>query len=96
MAAGERGVRVIIQGRVQGVWYRGWTVATAAALGLRGWVRNRDDGGVEAVISGSEGDVETMLERCRTGPPAARVQSITVRDWRDEVPPGFRQLPNAP
>ena len=90
-----RTVRVIIQGRVQGVWYRGWAVETAAALGLRGWVRNRNDGRVEAVVLGPAADVETMLARCRMGPPAARVQSVTVRDCRDNVAPGFRQLPTA-
>ena len=47
-------VRVRISGRVQGVWYRGWTVDEARRLGLSGWVRNRRDGSVEAVFSGPE------------------------------------------
>jgi acylphosphatase len=95
LTARERIVRLIIEGRVQGVWYRGWCVETAAALGLRGWVRNRKDGRVEAVVAGPPADVATMLARCRMGPPAARVQSVTVRDWLDDVAPGFRQLPTA-
>lgn len=63
------------------------------SLGLDGWVRNRHDGGVEAVISGSAREVEEMLDRCRQGPPAARVISVTVIEWHRAASPGFLQLP---
>ena len=87
-------VRVRIEGRVQGVWYRGWTEDRAAALGLSGWVRNRRDGTVEAVFSGPVGAVRAMVEACRRGPPAARVSRVVEEPYAAEpVPPGFRMLP---
>ena len=75
MTAGTA-VRVLIHGRVQGVWYRGWTEDTATGLGLSGWVRNRRDGTVEALFVGPVTAVETMIARCQDGPPAARVDHI--------------------
>lgn len=79
----RRAVRLRISGRVQGVWYRGWTVERAGALGLDGWVRNRRDGGVEAVVCGTCEAVERMILACRRGPPAAHVESVDV----DELDP---------
>jgi acylphosphatase len=69
-------VNIRIRGRVQGVWYRGWTVEEAARRGLRGWVRNRRDGSVEAVLCGPAAAVDDMIEAMRSGPPAARVESV--------------------
>ncbi|MGH6930653.1 MAG: acylphosphatase, partial [Dongiaceae bacterium] len=69
-------VNVRVRGRVQGVWYRGWTVEEAARRGLRGWVRNRRDGSVEAVLCGSATVVDDMIAAMRSGPPAARVESV--------------------
>jgi acylphosphatase len=86
-------IRLHIQGRVQGVWYRGWAVAEAQELGLAGWVRNRRDGSVEALISGPEPAVRAMVERCHRGPPAARVERIIEVLASESPGPGFRQLP---
>jgi acylphosphatase len=86
-------VRVRISGRVQGVWYRGWTVDQARRLGLSGWVRNRRDGSVEAVFSGPEQAVRAAIELCRQGPPAARVREVTEQIETGPVEPGFRQAP---
>ena len=69
---------VIVSGRVQGVWFRGSTVDVARSLGLRGWVRNRPDGDVEAVFEGPRQQVEQAVEWCRRGPPAARVDYCDV------------------
>lgn len=93
--AGEIAVRIVIEGRVQGVWYRGWTVDQAEELGVRGWVRNRQDGAVEAVLAGPEPVVRHMIERCREGPIAAWVARIEERPEEEPVGPGFRQLPSA-
>lgn len=71
-----RTVQVRIEGRVQGVWYRGWTVQEAKIRGLAGWVRNRSDGSVEALFSGPKPVVDAMLEACWQGPPAARVTAV--------------------
>ena len=87
----NRTVHVRITGRVQGVSYRAWTEDAAAELGLRGWVRNRRDGSVEAVFSGSDAAVADMLARCKSGPSAARVDGVAVseRPAGDDLPKGF-------
>lgn len=90
-----KSVRVRITGRVQGVWYRGWTVDRARELGLSGWVRNRRDGSVEAVFAGDEAAVDDMLARLREGPPAARVDDIAVTPAASPEEAEFRQLPTA-
>lgn len=86
--------RLTITGRVQGVGYRDWAIHTGRRLGLTGWVRNRRDGAVEALIVGEEGAVGQMIEACRRGPPAARVQEIDVDPVDlDILPDGFTRLP---
>lgn len=69
-----------ISGRVQGVWYRNWTVETARTLGLVGWVCNCMDGCVEAWVEGPEDTVADFLVLAHQGPPAARVSHISVED----------------
>ncbi|KAJ6913650.1 hypothetical protein NC651_016016 [Populus alba x Populus x berolinensis] len=71
-------VRVMIKGRVQGVFYRNWTVENAIRLGLKGWVRNRRDGSVEALFSGDSDNVQEMEQRCRRGPPDAMVTGFQI------------------
>lgn len=73
-----KAVHVRIDGRVQGVFYRGWAVQQAVQRGLRGWVRNRSDGSVEALFAGPPPVVDAMLEACWRGPPAARVIRVTA------------------
>ena len=85
--------RLLVHGRVQGVWYRGWAVENARALGLAGWVRNRRDGSVEMLIQGEQEAVEAMIARCREGPPAARVERIEVADSDEAAPAGFEARP---
>ncbi len=88
-------VRVVIHGRVQGVWFRGWTVDQAQARGLDGWVRNRRDGTVEALFAGDDAAVEDVISACRTGPPAARVLQIERYPATPPAEPGFRQIASA-
>ena len=83
--------RIRVRGRVQGVFYRGWTVERARALGLSGWVRNRGDGSVEILASGRSEAIETLIEQCRQGPPAAQVTGIDVDEAKEPVPDGFQQ-----
>ena len=68
--------RVLITGRVQGVCFRDWTKLKANELGIAGWVRNRETGFVEAVISGTREEVEQMLLAFKIGPEEAKVDSI--------------------
>ncbi len=85
--------RVRIYGKVQGVWFRAWTAREAQFLGLSGWVRNRSDGSVEAVFQGDGAVVAEMIARCRSGPPAARVDRIEESPELEPVPAGFVQKP---
>ena len=87
-------VRVVITGRVQGVWFRGWTVRQATARGLRGWVRNRADGTVEALFIGEAASVAAMIEACHRGPPAAKVFGVRASPAEDDGAPDFRQAPS--
>lgn len=82
-------VRIRVSGRVQGVWYRGWTQENAIGLDLNGWVRNRRDGSVEAVLSGERTAIDAMIGRCHQGPPHARVEKIDVEEFDEELGPGF-------
>ena len=68
--------QVAIRGRVQGVGYRAWVEHQARAHGLEGWVRNKTDGSVEALFSGSEDVVADMVASCRRGPSSARVDAV--------------------
>ena len=88
-------VRVRLDGRVQGVWFRGWTIQEATALGLDGWVRNRFDGTVEAVFSGPPEAVNRMIDMCWQGPKFARVDKVDVQPAPPPQNKGFRHLPNA-
>ena len=90
--SGSTAIRVVISGRVQGVWFRGWTVETAQRKGLRGWVRNRRDGKVEALFIGEPEAVEAMIAACREGPPLARVEQIERSAASDDGSTGFRQV----
>jgi acylphosphatase len=94
MSDTDKAVRARIIGRVQGVWYRGWTVDHATLLGLTGWVRNRRDGSVEALLSGPANAVDAMLALCRDGPPAARVDAVEVELEDDFSGTGFGQKPS--
>ena len=87
--------RLIVHGRVQGVFYRGWTVETARALGVTGWVRNLRTGEVEVLACGEPEAVEALIARCRSGPPAAAVSRIDVEEADPEPHPGFETRPTA-
>ena len=88
-------LRLRIHGEVQGVFYRGWSVDTARALGLDGWVRNRRDGTVEMLVHGEEEKVQRLIERAHEGPPAARVTRIDVEESDEPAPRGFETRPTA-
>ena len=86
-------VRVVIEGRVQGVGFRWWIMKGASAHGLGGWVRNRREGTVEALFHGPETVVRQMIQSCGEGPPIARIRNI--REYVDKAPdePGFIDRP---
>ena len=88
-----RTARLRITGFVQGVGYRAWTMQMAGRLGLRGWVRNRADGSVEALVIGEDDAVARMIEACREGPFGARVGDVAISDAEDDGSVGFSAKP---
>ena len=84
-----------IHGKVQGVFYRSWAVEVARRLGLAGWVRNRIDGSVEALVEGQDDAVERFIALAGQGPPATRVARIDVAEVAAEGHLKFEQHPTA-
>jgi acylphosphatase len=83
-----------IEGKVQGVWFRDWTVQAAQAIGVAGWVRNRADGSVEVYALGEPDLVERLTDRLREGSPAARVARIDVQEAELQPADGFTRRPS--
>jgi acylphosphatase len=86
---------VRVTGVVQGVGYRAWAEDAAKARGLSGWVRNRRDGSVEAVISGPDDKIAEMLAYFWQGPAASRVERVDAEPTTPPLQLGFRTLPTA-
>ncbi len=86
----EKVVRLLISGRVQGVFFRAYTRDEARRLGLKGWVRNLPDGRVEVLAQGDEEDLARLESFCRRGPPYAHVRSV---ERIEEEMPGDGDLP---
>ncbi len=96
MAEARVAQRWQIGGRVQGVGYRAWLLGEARSLGLDGWVRNRSEGDVEAVVVGTAETVARLLAAARTGPMLAEVTHVAVSRLDEAVPApgsGFMQRP---
>jgi acylphosphatase len=87
MAAIRR--RVVVHGRVQGVFFRDSTEKEARSRGVAGWVRNRDDGAVEAVFEGDPDAVEALVAFCGSGPSRADVERVEVEEGQPEGLEGF-------
>lgn len=84
--------RVVVAGRVQGVFYRDSCRAAAERIGVRGSVRNQADGSVEVVAEGQRVKVDEFLNWCREGPSRARVTGMTIHDEPPQAVRGFRIL----
>ena len=87
--------RIVVHGKVQGVFMRAWLVQQAKALGLDGWVRNRADGTVEAMAAGPADRLDAFVAHCRRGSPASQVVRVDVEqaDAGEITAPGFTQSP---
>jgi len=84
-----------IHGRVQGVFFRDWTVGEAQALGVSGWVRNRRDGSVEVYAAGEAEAVERLIDRLRQGSPPSHVEKLDIAEAAVESTDGFTRRPTA-
>ena len=91
----NKALLIRITGLVQGVGYRAWTERAARERGLSGWVRNRRDGSVEALIAGDAQKVDEMLAYCWQGPLSSRVERVEAEPATEPMQLGFRQLPTA-
>jgi acylphosphatase len=89
MESGITRRRVVVHGRVQGVWFRDSVRERAEARGVAGWASNRRDGAVEAVFEGSPDAVDRLVDFCRTGPPRADVERVDVSEEEPESLSGF-------
>jgi acylphosphatase len=85
-------VHLTVRGRVQGVFFRDGVREQAQTARVAGWVRNRYDGSVEAVLEGAPAAVDRVVAWCRTGPPRAHVTDVEVEDETPEGLAGFRVL----
>jgi len=88
-----KAVHVVVRGVVQGVNFRWSAVRAAQRIGVTGWVRNRDDGAVEAHVEGDDGHVLAMLAWLREGPAAATVEGVDVTDAEVDGATGFQIRP---
>ncbi|MEO1090235.1 MAG: acylphosphatase [Pseudomonadota bacterium] len=93
MADDRQCLHLSVVGRVQGVGFRAWLQHTAVGLGLDGWVRNRRDGSVEALVAGPRRAVAELLAACHRGPALARVDHVTTGEHAAPAEAGFRTLP---
>ena len=89
--------RLLISGKVQGVWYRAACAEAATRLGVRGWARNLASGEVEALAIGPAHAVEALIAWCHEGPPKARVAAVEATDtpFPDPLPDRFSVAPDA-
>ena len=70
---------ITVRGRVQGVWFRGFTVNAANQLGIEGWVRNAEDGSVQLLVKGTFEKIKQLESQLWIGPPAARVRCVNTK-----------------
>jgi len=77
-------VKILVTGRVQGVFFRSYTQEKALELDLKGWVKNNPDGSLEAIFEGSDDKIQQILTWCKQGPPAAKVEELKVKKLAPE------------
>ncbi len=85
-------VRILVEGKVQGVFYRASTKAKAKQFSLNGYVKNQSDGSVLIIAQGNEKDIESLIEWCKTGPPAAIVEHCHWESIQEETFTEFQIL----
>jgi acylphosphatase len=92
VSAGRVARRIVVHGRVQGVFFRATVRDAARAAGAAGWAHNRDDGTVEVWVEGEPDAADAVVAACRTGSPASRVDQVDVEEAEPEGLSGFYSL----
>jgi acylphosphatase len=87
-------LRLRIEGIVQAVGFRQFAIVEARRLGLDGWIRNRSDGTVEALVSGATKTVEAFVAHCLRGPPGCTVRNVDMHEAEPPAEPGFHRRPS--
>lgn len=87
-------LRLRIEGYVQAVGYRNFVISEATRLGVDGWIRNRSDGTVEALVSGPNAEVETLIGLCMKGPLGARIGNVEMHKAEAPAEKGFHRRPS--
>ena len=77
---------LLISGKVQGVGFRYWLYVKATEKNIHGWVKNINTGEVEALLIGSDRDVNEVIKKCETGPTSSSVKQIKIQDYKEEYP----------
>ena len=75
---------IVIAGRVQGVGFRHWLYKAAARYNIRGWVKNKISGEVEALLVGNDVEIDNLIKLCEKGPPSSKVTKIKVQNYQKE------------
>lgn len=86
----DKTVHIIVEGKVQGVYYRATTKEMADKMGIKGWVRNSEEGNVEIVASGSEDELEKFIAWCRIGPRRAEVMNLLITSIQNQLFEDFK------
>ena len=89
MTESDEALRLVVRGQVQGVFFRDSCRQKASTLGVRGWVRNREDGAVEAVVAGPPAALREMVRWAQQGPPRAAVETVEATPADDPGRTGF-------
>ena len=89
----DSAVRITVEGRVQGVGFRAFVSDLATQHNVRGWVRNRRDGKVEALLIGAQKEIDAVIAACRRGPRLARVTALAEEHAGDDGTAGFHERP---
>ncbi len=88
----KKSVRVYIDGTVQGVFFRGFIKQNAERYGVKGFVRNLEDGRIEVFLEGNSNDVNKMIEICKTGPKHSQIRNVEVKQERFQDFKNFKIL----
>ena len=78
-------MHLLIKGKVQGVFYRATAKTVAKTIGVTGWIKNTDEGYVEAIVAGTDSQLQKFIDWCRQGPSGAIITNVSVKEIAEEL-----------